>query len=187
MSFFANPEGSDNLEVANGNHVSTPILFQNPCKQGIDTSGSDSLAKHLQICRQDLQWWYCTGESCSNELIKRCFSIWSWRSFSRFNWCSPLLQWWGKATLAWSSEIWLLRFRAGSSEISSLLLCPTTALQRAPKRLLHFLSRNNGNTENFMDIATRMHIRIERGCNRKKKDAHNPKANHQRLAPNRSK
>ena len=40
----------------------------------------------------------------------------SWRSFSMCCSCSPLLQWFGKATRACSSEIWLLRFLVGSAD-----------------------------------------------------------------------
>ena len=55
----------------------------------------------------------------------------SWRSFSTCCSCSPLLQWCGKATRAWSSEIWLLSSLARSSDLIAFPQWPNSLLPSA--------------------------------------------------------
>ena len=74
---------------------------------------------------------WCVGLYLSTSLISNFFWKLSWRSFSTCCSCSPLLQWCGKATRAWSSEIWLLSSLAGSSDLISFLHWPNMPLSSA--------------------------------------------------------
>jgi len=119
VSSVDSPEESGRQVVANGSCAwRSTRLESHPWKRWISSKAAvvHWQAMHQLTCRRVLQWWVRSIGEAPDRSVRRLFSWVSWRSFSMCCSCSPLLQCCGKATRAWSSEIWLLSSLAGSSD-----------------------------------------------------------------------